>query len=218
MSGKQQAELDALLRQLPLDFGGDLAHQRPLLQQLMTSHPLPDDVTTSPSAPGGVPAVQVAVPGARAGDVILYFHGGAYAMGSAQAAAGLAAGLACEAGAPAVSVDYRLPPQHPSPAAPGDALAAYRGLLDAGFDPGRIALAGESAGAGLAAAALVAIRDAGLPTPAAAVLMLPRAHLPLSGASITGRPTAAPVLTAAGLRRRAADYAGGADPSIAAIS
>jgi monoterpene epsilon-lactone hydrolase len=218
VSTRQKSELDALMRQLPLDFGGDLAEQRPLLEQLMTSHPLPADVITSLSAPGGVPAVEVTVPGAGAGDLILYFHGGAYAMGSAQAAAGLAAGLAREAGASAMSVGYRLAPEHPYPAALDDALAAYRALLDEGLAPERIALAGESAGAGLAAAALVAIRDAGLPMPAAAVLMSPWADLSLSGASITGKAAADPVLTAAGLRRRAADYADGTDPRIPGIS
>jgi epsilon-lactone hydrolase len=76
MSSQQKAELDALLRQIPLDFGGDLAQQRSLLQQMATSQPLPADVTTTPSAHGGVPAVDVSVPGAHADDVILYFHGG----------------------------------------------------------------------------------------------------------------------------------------------
>jgi monoterpene epsilon-lactone hydrolase len=218
MSSQQKAELDALMRQLPLDFGGDLAEQRPLLEQLMTSLPLPADVTTTPSAHGGVPAVDITVPGVRTDGVLLYFHGGGYAMGSAQAAAGLAAGLAREAGTPAVSVDYRLAPEHPYPAALDDALAAYQGLLDEGFTPGRIALAGESAGAGLAAATLVSIRDAGLPMPAAAVLMSPWADLTLSGTSITGKAAVDPVLTGSGLRRRAVDYAGGADPRTPAIS
>jgi acetyl esterase/lipase len=218
MSSQQKVELDALMRQLPLDFGGDLAEQRSLLQQLMTSHPLPADVTTTASAHGGVPAVDITVPGVRADGVLLYFHGGAYAMGSAQAAAGLAAGLAREAGVPAVSVDYRLAPEHPYPAALDDALAAYRGLLDEGLAPGRIALAGESAGAGLAAATLMSIRDAGLPMPAAAVLMSPWVDLTLSGTSITGKAAADPVLTGSGLRRRAVDYADGADPRTPAIS
>jgi monoterpene epsilon-lactone hydrolase len=218
VSSQQKAELDALLRQIPLDFGGDLAQLRSLLQQMATSQPLPADVTTTPSAHGGVPAVDVSVPGAHADDVILYFHGGAYTMGSAQGAAGLAAGLAREAEAPTVSVDYRLAPEYPYPAALDDALAAYRGLLDEGFAPGRIALAGESAGAGLAAAALVAIRDSGLPAAAAAVLMSPWTDLTLSGGSVTGKAAADPALTAAGLRRRAVDYVGGTDPRIATIS
>lgn len=218
MSSRQKAELDALMRKLPLDIGGDVAEQRPLLEQLMTSHPLPADVTTSSSAPGGVPAVEITVPGARSNGVILYFHGGGYAMGSAQAAAGLAAGLAREAGVPTVSVDYRLAPEHAYPSALEDALAVYRGLLDEGFAPGHVAFVGESAGGGLTAAALVAIRDAGLPMPAAAVLMSPWVDLTLSGASIAGKAAADPVLTAAGLRRRAADYTAGSDPRIPGIS
>lgn len=218
MSSAQKAELDALMRQLPLDFGGDVVEQRPLLEQLMTSHPLPEDVVTTRSAVGDVPTVQIAVPAARDDSRILYFHGGAYAMGSAQAAAGLAARLAREARVPATSVDYRLAPERPYPAALHDAQAAYRGLLDAGFAPDHIAVAGESAGAGLAAAALVAIRDAGLPMPAAVVLMSPWADLTLSGTSITGKATVDPVLTANGLRRRVADYAERIDPRHPGIS
>ena len=218
MSSRQRAELDAQLRQLPLDFGGDLAQQRPLMHQLSTSLPLPDDVSVTKSALGSVPAAEITVAGPGSRDVILYFHGGAYAMGSALDAAGLASGLAREARARAVSVGYRLAPEHPYPAALDDALAAYRALLEAGTAPAHIALAGESAGAGLAAAALVAIRDAGLPRPGAAVLMSPWVDLTLSGRSITGKATADPVVTAAGLRRRAAEYAGGADVRAATIS
>jgi len=164
MSVRQQAELDAMMRQLPLDFGGELTEQRPLPEQLMTAHPLPAGVTVTPSARGGVPAVDITVPGTHGDGVILYFHGGAYAMGSARAAAGLAAGLARGAGALPIAVDCRLAPEHPYPAAPDDAQAAYRALLvDRG--PQDIVLAGESAGAGLAAADVSVTLDitAGVP-------------------------------------------------------
>jgi len=80
----------------------------------------------------------------------LYFHGGFFAIGSAATSVGLAADLARAARMPVVTVDYRLAPEHPYPAAPHDALAAYQGLLDSGQDVARLALAGESAGAGLA--------------------------------------------------------------------
>jgi acetyl esterase/lipase len=105
---------------------------------------VPDDVTASPGSLGGIPVVEVTVPGTDPAKVILYLHGGAFAIGSAASSVGLASDLARRAGARLVSVDYRLAPEHPHPAAVEDAVAAYAGLLDDEADPSVIALAGES--------------------------------------------------------------------------
>jgi acetyl esterase/lipase len=117
-----------------------------------------------------------------------------------------------------VALEYRLAPEHPYPAAVDDTVAAYRELLDRMPSPQAIALAGDSAGAGLAAAALVAIGRAGLPQPAAAVLMSPWADLTLSGASLSTKADADQVLTTAGLRVRAREYVGAADAADPLIS
>lgn len=218
MTTDQRAALDAMMRQLPLDLGGDLAEQRALLVRLMTAHPLPADVSTAPAVLGGVPVEHVTVDGSAADAVLLYLHGGAYALGTAAAGAGLAAEIARRVGARAVSVDYRLAPEHPHPAAVEDTVAAYRGLLAEGARPDRVVVAGESAGGGLAVAALVALRDAGVPLPAAAVLLSPWADLTLSGASMAGKAAADPALTATALRRRAADYVAGGDPAAPLVS
>ncbi|MEM9146958.1 MAG: alpha/beta hydrolase fold domain-containing protein [Pseudomonadota bacterium] len=105
--------------------------------------------------------------------VLLYLHGGAYLAGSARTHVHLAAALAAATGARACLPDYRLAPEHPFPAAPDDALTAYRALLARGIEATRILLAGDSAGGGLAAALLLAAQDAGLPRPAALALFSP---------------------------------------------
>jgi monoterpene epsilon-lactone hydrolase len=185
---------------------------------MMAAIPLPADVTSSPGRLGGIPVIDVDIAGADSTKVILYLHGGAYAIGSAAASVGLASDLARRAGTRLVSVDYRLAPENPSPAALDDAVAACRALLHSGMSASRIAIAGESAGGGLAAATLVALKSAGLPQPSSAVLMSPWADLTLSGHSITEKAAADPALTPQGLERRADDYAAGRDPANGFIS
>jgi monoterpene epsilon-lactone hydrolase len=109
--------------------------------------------------------------------------------------------------------EYRLAPEHPFPAAVDDTLAAWRWLrADQGLAARSLALAGDSAGGGLAVALLVALRDAGQALPAAAVLMSATVDLTCSGASMTERADQDPVSTLALLRQLASDYLAGADP------
>ncbi|MGC5168053.1 alpha/beta hydrolase fold domain-containing protein [Luteimicrobium sp. DT211] len=218
MSREQAREVEHLLRSGPLDLGGDLAEQRPLLEALMTSHPLPAGITEATGTLGGVPVVEVAPATPAATGVLLYLHGGAYALGSARGGAGLAAELAVRTGRRALSVEYRLAPEHPYPAALDDALATYRALLADGTGAEEVVVVGESAGGGLGLALLMAARDQGLPLPAAAVLLSPWADLTLSGASVVERADLDPALTGAALRRRAVDYAGPADPAAPGLS
>ena len=113
----------------------------------------------------------------------MYFHGGVYVRGDAFLAADLASQVGRRTSAKVISVDYRLAPEDPYPAAVDDALAAYEALLDDGTAPSDIAFAGESAGGGLAIATLVNARDRGLPLPAAAFVMSPYVDLTLSGST-----------------------------------
>jgi len=111
----------------------------------------PRGVRRSQVTLGGIPTVVfapkgVALDGAPDRPVVLYLHGGAFVLGGPRTHQGLAGYLAREIGGPVHLVDYRLAPEHPYPAGRDDALAAYRGLLDLGVDPGRIVVAGDSAG------------------------------------------------------------------------
>src|SRR5262249_59081928 len=97
-------------------------------------------------------------------------------------------------GAPGFLIDYRLAPEYPFPAALDDALDAYRWLLAQGAAPDRIVVAGDSAGGGLAAATLVALRDAGDPLPTAAGLLSPRVDLEGTGMSLVRNARADPLI------------------------
>ncbi len=218
MSQQQRDALDELLRNAPLDLGGDVAEQRVIFDEMMAAIPVPADVTTSSASLGGIPVVNVEVAGTDHASVIFYLHGGAYAIGTAASSVGLASDLARRAGTRLVTVDYRLAPEHPHPSALDDAVAAYRGLLDSGVAASAIAIAGESAGAGLATATLVALKLVGLPQPSGAVLMSPWADLTLSGESISGKAAVDPALTPEGLRRRALDYVPADDRRAALVS
>src|SRR5579864_792662 len=124
---------------------------------------VPGDVTVEPVMAGGVRAEWTWTPGDASDAAILYLHGGGYVIGSLDSHRHLVAEAGRAAGCRALALDYRLAPEQPFPAPVEDALAGYRFLLDRGIAPGRVAIAGDSAGGGLVVAAMVAIRDAGLP-------------------------------------------------------
>jgi epsilon-lactone hydrolase len=174
--------------------------------------PVPDDVLVSEVNAGGVPAHWLAAPGADAGRVLLFLHGGGYELGSLRSDGELAARLGRASGMRVLFPEYRLAPEHPFPAAIDDVLAAWRWLRsDQKLSARSLAVAGDSAGGGLAVALLVATRDAGEALPAAAALMSPTVDLTSSGASMTERVDQDPISTPALLAQFAADYLDGAD-------
>jgi acetyl esterase/lipase len=218
VSKQQQLDLIAILRQGGVDLGADVATMRAQLNDLMARVPVAGDVEHVPTTIGGVNALDVSVQGVDTANTILYFHGGVYVIGAAAQTVPLVSDIARRAQTKAVTVDYRLGPEHPYPAAVDDARAAYEGLLAQGLDAGQIALAGESAGGGLAVALLLALRDGGIPLPSSAFLMSPYADLTLSGESLLENQAIDPILTPEGLRLRVPDYVGDADPSEPQIS
>ena len=220
MTKEQQEQLDTILRNGGLDLSNDAQTLRAAFNETMKYVPIAEDVEQHRTTIGGVDAIEVTIRGANSSNVVLYFHGGVYVIGSSAATVPLASELARRADARAITVDYRLAPEHPFPAALDDARAAYEGLLDQGFDPANIALAGESAGSGLAVATLLELRDAGLPLPSCAFLMSPYADLTLSGETLSTKRAVDPILTLVGLRLRVSEYVGAAnaaDPRISPI-
>jgi acetyl esterase/lipase len=142
--------------------------------------------------------------------VYLDIHGGGFIWGGGQLCATMAAGVALRMGARVWTVDYRMPPDHPAPAALSDCLAAYRDLLKE-RPPERVIVGGASAGGNLAAALILRARDEGLPLPAAAVLMTPVADLTESGDSHQVNLGLDPLIPGSAGPSLAL-YAGGADP------
>jgi monoterpene epsilon-lactone hydrolase len=131
-------------------------------------HPIPDDVLVTEVTAGGVPARWLAAPGADAGRVLLFLHGGGYELGSVRSDGELAARLGRASGMRVLFPEYRLAPEHPFPAAIDDVLAAWRWLrAGQGLTARSIAVAGDSAGGGLGTADLLLSDSERLATAAA---------------------------------------------------
>jgi monoterpene epsilon-lactone hydrolase len=147
------------------------------------------------------------------GPAVLSLHGGGYTIGSCGTHRALAAHLSAATGGPVVTVDYRLAPEHPFPAAIDDARTAWTWLLaQEHITPGRAVVAGDSAGGGLTAATVLRLKDAGDPLPAAAVCISPWVDMESTGESYTTRAADDPMVDEQGLTRMREAYLGGADP------
>ncbi|MEU9078300.1 alpha/beta hydrolase [Kitasatospora sp. NPDC048538] len=226
MSSEQRARVDAILRQPGPEGPQSVEQIRAGFRSLMAGMIVPHDrIRTTPTTLGDRPALRVepagdagvagvaGVVGAGAGGgTILYFHGGGWVFGSPETALGLTGNLVARTGLGAYSVDYRLAPEHPFPAAIEDTLSAYRALLDRGEDPSTIVFAGDSAGGGLAVTTCLAARDAGLPLPAALLALSPGVDATRSGESMDTKEGVDPIFTRAALAHTGALYLAGADP------
>ena len=210
MRSSEIATVRAMLTEFPM--GSSLVEMREAYNAFGTLLPTPSDVMLRSERAQGVAAEWTSTPDAGPERVVLYLHGGGYSIGSIASHRHLAAQLGRTARTQTLAVDYRLAPEHPFPAAVDDALAGYRFLLDAGFAPSCIAIAGDSAGGGLTVATLVAAREAGLPQPACGVCISPWVDLEVSGASMTTKAAEDPIVQREPLLQLAATYLGGSDP------
>ncbi len=166
---------------------------------------------------GGVPVLQVRPTRPRPRHHLLHVHGGGFVIGSPRSFQSYLARLARRCDAVVLSVDYRLAPEHPYPAAIDDCMAAYQGLLEV-TSAADVALVGESAGGNAVLAMLVRAREQGLDLPSAAVLLSPWLDLTFSGESIT-RNAGTELMLGADLFTSWRDaYVGDVDPSDPGVS
>lgn len=173
--------------------------------------PVPEGVGVEEAAIGGISAEAHTPPDHGAG-VLLYLHGGGYAIGSPASHRHLIGALAAASRTRAYALDYRLAPENPFPAALDDAVAGYRGLLASGVSPASIAIAGDSAGGGLTVATLLAVRDAGEPLPAAGVCISPWTDLTITAGSYRTHAKRDPLVFEEDIKRWGEAYLGDADP------
>lgn len=221
----QREELESLLTSIraapALPEGSTLAERRKAVDAMMAAFQIAPDVSFQDETLGGCAAIRTTSANGNPDHSVLMLHGGGYVMGNPAGYRSVSSWIARTSGASVITIDYRLAPEHPFPAALDDALAAYRELLDRGYDPARLALCGDSAGGGLVLATLVAAREAGLPMPVAAVLISPWTDLELASASIARNDHLEPTLNKAALNDMANAYLGGSisprDPRVSPI-
>ena len=213
MASTELEQVIALVRGRAIDESqGATEGRRRSFEQMVDGFSIDVPATYKRVNAGGVTAEWVTAEGAPESRVVLYLHGGGYIIGSTRTHRPLMAELSRASSARVLGLDYRLAPEHPFPAPIEDAVAAYRWLLNEGYDPARIAVAGDSAGGGLTVAALVQIRYVGLPMPGAAVCISPWVDMEGLGESMETRADADPMVGKEGLLLSAKTYLGGSDP------
>ena len=182
-------------------------------ERIMSTLPLDDDIETERVGVNGIPAEWISAPESQENRVILYLHGGGYLFGSARTHRVMLAHMARAAKARVLALDYRLAPEIPFPAPVEDSVSAYRWLLDQGISAKKMVIGGDSAGGGLAIAALVALRSVGEPMPAAGVCISAWTDMESTGQSHTTNAESDPSVSKERLLKIAKVYLAGKDPT-----
>src|ERR1700731_4525940 len=190
----------------------DYRQRRKDMDAGFSQYGIASDVTVEPVTANGVRAEWTSTPRDNGDAALLYLHGGGYVIGSLDSHRHLVAEAGRAAGCWALALDYRLAPESPFPAAVEDAVAGYRYLLARGLKSGRIAIAGDSAGGGLVVAAMLAIRDAGLPQPGCGWCISPWVDMEVIGETMVSKATVDPTVQKAGILDMARLYLNAADP------
>jgi len=166
-------------------------HARARMDKAGRQLPMPKDVEVARTEIGGCDALAFAPENARKG-VLIYLHGGGYSRGSALSHRALVARMAAAFSLNAISVNYRMAPEHPCPAAIDDAVSALEAIM--ANESGPVILGGDSAGGGLALSATIRLRDAGKRVPDALYLLSPWTDLSMSGESVQTKAMHDPML------------------------
>ena len=160
---------------------------------------------------GDLPAEWITPKRSKADKVLLFLHGGGYATGSLRTHRALASQIAIHARIKALSIEYKLAPEHKFPTQIEQAVAAYQFLLEQGYLPEDIAIGGESAGGGLTGGTLLYLKDHDIPLPACAIFMSPWFDLTGSGRSLITNKHKDPMVPYKGIPLWARNYAGDAE-------
>lgn len=167
---------------------------------------------------GGPEALWVSAADVNTKATIMYLHGGGYTMGSASTYLGITGMLSELCGLRVLSVDYRLAPEHPFPAAIDDAVNAYRWLLQQGIPAKSIVIGGDSAGGGLTFATMIELKNKGIQLPAAIFTISPWLDLAHTGETMVTKADDDPMFTKSGMIHMAKLYADETDVSSPLIS
>ena len=210
MASKELEAVLELLKARPINENLTIQEQRAAFEN-MPQPPLDEDVRCEAVDVGGIPGEWISTPESVEERVVYYLHGGGYVICSIDTHRPMIARIARAAGARALAINYRLAPENPFPAAVEDATMAYRWLVSTGVEPAKVVIAGDSAGGGLAVAAMVALRDAGEPLPAAGVCISPWVDMEGTGESMVTKADVDPIVRPEGMPQMAKAYLGDAD-------
>jgi phosphinothricin tripeptide acetyl hydrolase len=212
MASEEIKTVREMLAAFPVMKDQTIQQLRAQMEEWVGSFPLPEGVSVETVDANGVPAEWVEAPGAWGDTVFLYLHGGGYALGSLATGRHLAAAFSEAAATRVLSIDYRLAPEHPFPAAVNDAVAGFRWLVERGTSPEKVLIGGDSAGGGLSVATLVALRDAGDPMPSAGVCISPWVDLTCSSDTYRTKSETDPVIVPEDIRWLASLYLADQNP------
>lgn len=188
--------------------GVSLAERRKAADAVLDAFGMPEGAEAEETTLAGRAADRVRPLSGRTGQILLYFHGGGYVLGSPRSHRHMTALIALKVGCEVVVPDYRLAPENPFPAAVEDGLAAYQALLEEGHDPATLFMGGDSAGGGLTLAVLQQAKTLGLPLPAAACLISPWTDLTGKSETYKTKAEADPMIDVDGIMDMASQYLG----------